>query len=892
MSMKILYDKSAEEALRMAETDPASGLSDAEAARRLEAFGKNRLAEGKRETFFQMFLSQFKDFLVIILIVAAVVSFFLGDVTEGVVIAAIVILNALLGAFQENRASNALAALKSLSSPSAKVLRGGGVKKVASEDVAPGDIIIVEAGDYIPADLRIIESVNLKIEESALTGESVPTEKDAAVVLAEGAPLGDRVNMAYMGTVATYGRGKGLVSATGMETEMGSIAKMLESGGEGLTPLQVKLDAFGKVLGIACLAICAVIFAIGLLRGDGLAETFMIAVSLAVAAIPEGLTVIVTVILALGMQRMVRINAIVKKLSAVEALGSTTVICSDKTGTLTQNKMTVTRVFGGAEFYDVSGTGYSPEGRITAKDGSDAANPALDKLFEGAANCVDAVFNKAESAIIGDPTEGALLVAAAKYSGAVSVMNRVGELPFDSGRKLMSVACDAGNIVPVAGSGRIQYTKGAPDETLRRCANICEGGAVRPITESDRAAISAANDEMAGSALRVLAVGFKYLEDGEPLGEDNLTFAGLLGMIDPPREEVKSAIATCRAAGIKVRMITGDHKATAAAIARQIGIEGYDSAMDGKDIDRASDAELTAAIQTTGVFARVSPEHKVRLVEAVRAGGDVVAMTGDGVNDAPSLNKADIGVAMGITGTDVSKEAADMILTDDNFATIVNAVEEGRTIYNNIVKVVGYLLSCNIGEILLIFVAMIAGLPVPLDAIQLLSINLITDALPAFALGMEPRDPDVMRRKPRDPALPIVDRPLLALVLAQSAFLAAACLGSYMYGHFVVKDEGIARSMCFVTIVCEELLRAYSSRALNKPFFLINPATNRFLIISVLASLAVLAVIAYVPAVQGIFDMVTLAPGLLGISVALAFAALLGDELVKAVYWSVKKKEA
>ncbi len=890
--MKNFYDISGEEALKELDSDVKNGLSAASASERLKKYGRNKLEGKKEKTFFQMLLSQFTDFLVIILIIAAIVSIGMKDYTEGIVIIAIVILNGILGVTQENKASNALKALKELSSPLAKVLRDGAVIKIQSDEVVPGDIVFLEAGDYIPADLRLIETVNLKIDESALTGESVSAEKKVDVVLPDNAGLGDRVNCAYMGTVVTYGRGMGVVCHTGMKTQMGSIAAMLEDTKEGTTPLQNKLNSFGKILGLVCLAICLIIFGIGVLRGLELQEMFMISVSLAVAAIPEGLTVVVTVILALGMQKMVKVNAIVKKLSAVETLGSTTVICSDKTGTLTQNKMTVLEIFDGSAFYNVSGTGYSVEGEITNSDsGEKSESDHLSKILTAAVLCNDSIYNKEEQQIIGDPTEGALLVVGAKYGVSSDELKakypRIQELPFDSDRKLMSTFHNIDGKI-------IMFTKGAPDEILRRSTSIYKDGSAQQMTINLREQVLSANETYAKRALRVLGVAYKEIGDIKEAdlinAEQDLVFCGLLGMIDPPRDEVKTAIEVCKNAGIQVKMITGDHKVTAAAIAEQIGIHSQTPAIDGNEIESLSSDALKEKVRTTNVFARVSPEHKVRLVEAIKANGNIVAMTGDGVNDAPSLKKADIGIAMGITGTDVSKEAADMILTDDNFATIVRSVEEGRTIYNNIKKVVGYLLSCNIGEILLIFIAMLAGMPVPLGAIQLLSINLVTDAFPAFALGMEEKEEGVMNNPPRDPREPIVNKRLLSLVLAQSVFLALSCLGAYMYGHFIIGNEQTARTMCFVTIVLEELLRAYSARSETTTLLRMNVFNNSFLNKSVLASIAFLLLAVYVPFLQPVFDTHALELTLMFTCLGFAIFAVAGNEISKAVVKKVYSK--
>lgn len=877
--MKYYFNQSATDTAKELEVNVAVGLTEEEAQERSVKYGKNRLEGGKEKSILQMALEQLKDFLVIILIIAAVVSIILGETLEGVIIIAIVILNTFLGVYQENKASNALKALKEMASPHAKVFRNEQVVEVASLDVVPGDIAIMEAGDYIPADVRLIEVVNLKVDEAALTGESVPVEKDADVVLAEDASLGDRINCAYMGTVVTYGRGKGIITDIGMETQMGNIADMLNDVPDETTPLQKKLDSLGKVLGIVCLAVCGVIFLLGLLRGMEFFDIFMLSVSLAVAAIPEGLTVVVTVVLAMGMQKMVKCNAIIKRLSAVETLGSTTVICSDKTGTLTQNKMTIQKLYNGKDSFDVSGTGYSPVGEVTDADGKTATD-AVKKVVEGGLLCNDATYNPEKETIIGDPTEGAMVVLAHKLSmekeAWESKCPRIQEIPFDSDRKLMSTYHEIDGKI-------VMYTKGAPDELLRRCVSIELDGQVEELSDAKREEILAKNQSFAEQALRVIGVAYRVVDKAvvDLEMENDLIFVGLMGMIDPPREEAKSAVAVCKKAGIQVKMITGDHKITASAIGAQLGIES-DCTVEGREIDEMSDEELCECVKTTNIFARVSPEHKVRLVDAVRANGNIAAMTGDGVNDAPSLKHADIGVAMGITGTDVSKEA-DMILTDDNFASIVSAVAEGRTIYANIRKVVGFLLSCNIGEILVLFFAMLIGFEEPLVAIQLLSINLITDAFPAFALGMEKEEAGVMDRKPRDPSEPIVNGKMTVAVALQSLALALGTLGSFAYGFYVHNDLDVARTACFLTLVLGELLRAYSARSESTFVFKMKIFENSYLNKCVLLSMLFMIASIYVPFLNPVFSTVPLTFDEMSVALILAFIPMLGGELAKII---------
>lgn len=887
--MEKFFTKSIEDVEGSLKTNISKGLTNTEAEERLKKDGENRLTGEKEKTILEMFFDQFKDFLVIILIIAGIVSIVVGvmegeGVLDGVIIMAIVILNAILGVFQENRANNALKALKEMSSPQAKVLRNGSIEKVASTDLVVGDVVILEAGDYIPADLRLIESANMKVDESSLTGESVASEKFANKLIQEDAGIGDQINCAFMGSIITYGRGKGIITHTGMNTQMGKIAKMLNTGDTESTPLQKKLNAFGKLLGTACIIVCVIIFGLGVIRKQHLMEVFMTAVSLAVAAIPEGLTVVVTVVLALGMQKMVKINAIVKRLSAVETLGSTTVICSDKTGTLTQNKMTVVKIFDGTDIWNVTGTGYIPEGKfIREKDNVETINLNVEKLLKGAVLCSDAAIHDNGNKIIGDPTEAGLIVVSAKANFTSEKMNkeypRINEIPFDSDRKLMSTVHKENDKI-------IMYTKGAPDVVLSRAKYIFCNGEVVPITEEHKKLIMDNNNKMAQSALRVLAISYKelvnYNSENINNEETDLIFIGLTGMIDPPREEAKEAVSVCKNAGIRAIMITGDHKTTASAIGRELGIITSDNeAMEGKEINNLSDEQLKETVKKISVFARVSPEHKVRLVDAVKANGNIVAMTGDGVNDAPALKRADIGVAMGITGTDVAKEAADMILTDDNFATIVHSVEEGRTIYSNIRKFVGYLLSCNIGEILIVFVAMLFNWGTPLLPIQLLMINLVTDAFPAFALGMEEKESNVMNKKPRDPNEPIVDKKMGIRIAVQSIFLAVATLISFRYGMYKYQDIQVARTFCFVTLVTGELLRAYSARSEETSIFKMKIFSNSFLNKSVLLSLAILLAIVYVPFLQTLFNTIPLAITAIDIALLLALLPVIGGELSK-----------
>lgn len=866
MENKKWYALRSTEAAEILNTSLSEGLSSETAQQRLKEFGYNELVGKKGPTLFEMFLDQFKDFLVIILIVASLISILIGEVIDSLVIIFIVILNAVLGVVQEYKANKALDALKKMAAPEAKVIRDSTVQVIPARELVPGDIVLLEAGNYVPADLRLVESVNLKIDESALTGESVPVEKDAEKVLNGEVPLGDRINCAFMGTVVTYGRGKGIVVSTGMKTEIGVIATMLESYEEEITPLQKKLEETGKVLGIASLVICGVVFLMGLFRGIPFLEIFMTAISLAVAAIPEGLPAIVTIVLALGLQRMVKRNAIIKKLHAVETLGSTTVICSDKTGTLTQNQMTATKIFTDGQFFSITGEGYRPFGDFYLNDKKvdPRSNPALELLLKIGALCNDAKLEEVSQEqdspswrILGDPTEGALVVAAAKAGLVTSELEksepRVKEIPFDSDRKLMTT-------IHPCGGKYVAYVKGAPDVLLSRSKYIYKTNQILPLTQDDIEEINAANKTMASQALRVLALAYRPLEKlpEEPKSEDiekELIFVGLIGMIDPPRPEAIEAIKICKQAGIRPVMITGDHKDTAVAIAKELGLmENETDVLTGAQLDSITDEELLKESKKVSVYARVSPIHKLRIVDAIKNNGNIVAMTGDGVNDAPALKKADIGVAMGITGTDVAKETADMILVDDNFASIVAAVEEGRVIYSNIRKFIFFLLSCNIAEILIIFVSMLAGLPIPLKPIQLLWINVLSDAFPALALGMENKEPDIMQRPPRKPEEPIIDGKMRWQIAIQSIFMTVAVIGVFVYALKTTADLEKARTFAFTTLIFSELLRAYTSRSETYSVFKIGFFSNRFMVLGTFISLILLLAVIYVPFLRTVFD--------------------------------------
>ena len=869
-------------------TSPETGLSEIEAEHRLAERGPNELVEAGRPSPWKMILDQFDNFIVIVLILAAVVSGVLGDFVEAAAILAIVVLNAVLGVIQERRAEEALAALRKLAAPEAQVVRDGHRRTVPAGTLVPGDIVVLESGNFVPADLRLTETVNLRIEEAALTGESVAVEKDASVVLRQDVSLGDRLNTAFMGTVVSYGRGRGVVVSTGMLTQIGMIAKMLQSVEEEPTPLQRRLDQMGKTLGWGALLVCGLVFGIGWLRGYEPLEMFLVAVSLAVAAVPEGLPAVVTITLALGMREMITRHALIRRLSSVETLGSTTVICSDKTGTLTQNQMTVTKLWVDRLAFDLTGRGLDPLGEIQ-KDGRPvnlAEYPAATTALWVAALVNDAEVepvSQNESGVtyraIGDPTEAALIVAAAKVGGRREMLARayprIDEIPFDSTRKRMTTIHKVKNpavedISPFYDSTVLEWevaaTKGAPDVILPLCTKYQQiDDTTLPMTEAMRVEILAANEAMAKEALRVLTVAYRVEVDvpdeaSPELIERDLTFVGLIGMIDPARPEARPAIAKARRAGIRTVMITGDYPDTARAIADEIGLlEHGHSVLTGRDLEAMDQEELEAVVMQVDVFARVSPEHKMRIVDALKAHDQIVAMTGDGVNDAPALKRADIGVGMGITGTDVVKETADMVLTDDNYASIVAAVEQGRVIYANIRKFVYFLLSCNVAEIAVIFIAILAGLPSPLTPIQLLWLNLITDGAPALALGLEKGDPDTMDRPPRPAREPIVNRTMQIGIGVQTIAIASVTLTAYLLGLRAAPDiPQVGETMAFVTLSFSELLRAFTARSERFPLIRLGLFSNRAMFYAVTSSLFLLLLVLYAPFLQPIFDTVPL----------------------------------
>jgi P-type Ca2+ transporter type 2C len=892
-----IHSRSVQNLADQLDTHIHNGLTAAQAAERLVSIGSNELLERPRAGLLKLLLAQFESFLIILLVVAAVISILLGETVDAAAILAIVVLNAVLGVVQESRAERALAALRKMAAPNALVIRDGAQIIIPARELVPGDVVFLEAGNYVPADLRLVESVNLRIDESALTGESHAAQKDADVVLDKDIPVGDRANSAFMSSLIAYGRGKGLVVATGMHTQIGMIAQMLQTYEEEPTPLQRRLDELGRTLGIAALAICGAIFVYGIVRDTApamiltqgfaaywsahltqIVDLFMTAVSLAIAAVPEGLPAVVTICLALGMQRMVSRHALIRKLAAVETLGSATVICSDKTGTLTQNEMTVTRGWVSGGEFAVEGEGCLPEGCF--RRGEEVFTPAADPdtffLLRGAVLCNDAHLEESGEAegertwrMIGDPTEGALMVAAAKAGirreDLDRDMPRAGEVPFDSARKRMTTIHPIPPDRRSEGSRWIACLKGAPDVVLDLCTAIRENGAETPLTPERRRAVLEANRAMAQRALRVLGVAYRTFPEQPDAAnaesvEREMVFVGMLGMIDPPRPEVTAAIRQARKAGLRTVMVTGDYPETARAIGEQIGLlEPGRRVLPGAEIDKLSEAEIIALADQVDVYARVSPQHKVRIVEALRARGDVVAMTGDGVNDAPALKRADIGIAMGITGTDVSKETADMVLTDDNYVSIVSAVEEGRTIYSNIRKFVYYLISCNIGEILIVLLAMIAGLPLPLRPIQLLWLNLVTDGAPALALGLEKGEPDVMNRPPRPAKEPVINREMSVGVAVQAVVMTAAVLGAFLYGleRYSGNLAG-AQTVTFTTLILSELLRAFTVRSERLSVFRIGFFTNRWMLLAVGSSLVLLLAVIYIPFFDPIFSTVPL----------------------------------
>lgn len=860
------YKKKPAELAEELGTDLKNGLSTSKAEQILKEHGHNELEAEKKASLFSKFVDQFKDPLTIILIIAAILSAFLGDLIETAIILAIVVINAGLSIYQEGKAEEAVEALQEMSSPSAKVIRDGKELEILSKNIVPGDIVLLETGDIVPADIRLIESSNLQIDESSLTGESVPVEKDAKVNFEEVTEIGDRTNYAHSSTIVSYGRGKGLVTDTGHDTEIGKIATSLQTVDDELTPLQKRLNDLSKLLGILVLAVCGIVLVVGLLRDYELLDMIMMSISLAVAAIPEGLAAIVTIVLSLGMGRMAERNAIVKKLLAVESLGTITTICSDKTGTLTQNEMTVQRAFVDNKVIDVAGTGYEPVGELSIEgktlDDSDA--PSLYTLMSIGALSNDSLLRQEDGLykIMGDPTEGALLTLAGKKGLKKNELEekypRIEEIPFDSDRKMMSTFHE--NFIE---NKIVSFTKGAPDLIIDRCDKKLVDGKVSEFTEEEKKLVLDKNIDFAKSALRTLAYAFKQYDElpseieSENI-ENNMIFVGITGTIDPARPEAKAAIKECKTAGITPIMITGDHLETAYAIAEDLGIANdHNQAMLGKELNTLDPEEIREVVKTKRVFARVSPENKVQIVEALKANGHIVSMTGDGVNDAPALKKADIGVAMGITGTGVAKNTAEVILMDDNFATIVHAVEEGRIIYNNIKNFVSFLLSCNIGEVLIVFLAILFGLPVPLTPIQLLWLNLVTDSFPALALGVEKGADDIMEEKPREPNEAIIDKKSGLVIGVQAVAITLATLGAYLFGIKVygLDSEG-SRTLAFATLITAELLRAFSARSSDHTLREIGFFSNKYMVYATGLSFGLLLIVLYIPALANLFEVI------------------------------------
>jgi len=860
-------------------TDAATGLSGQEAQRRLVEHGPNELQAAHRVSPWALFLQQFKNVLIIILLIATALSAFLGHEIEAIAIAVIVLLAVLLGFVQEYRAERAIEALREMAAPTASVLRDGLETEIPARELVPGDVIILRAGDKIPADARLIEAVNLQIEEAALTGESVPVEKNTAPIDSPNPALGDRRNIAYAGTAATYGRGRAVIVATGMNTEFGKIAQMLQTVETGRTPLQENLDKVGRSLAWAALVIVGLIVALGLLRGQPFVEMLIFGVALAVAVVPEALPAVVTISLAIGVQRMVHRHALMRRLSAVETLGSTSVICSDKTGTLTKDEMTIRKVYVAGRTLDLSGAGYEPQGQFLLNGAPFEPSAGLKQLLQSATMASDAHIIREQDGhwgIKGDPTEGALVVAAAKIGLEKDDLDkqfpRVNEIPFTSETKRMTT-------LHSAQQGVIACSKGALEIILDSCAKQLTDNGETMLDSAGRTAILEAAQRMAGEAMRVLAVASKSNATLES-AEREMTFLGFVGMIDPPRPEAKAAVQTCENAGIKAVMITGDHPITAQAIARELGILKAGRVVTGDELEAMTDAELEREVQNIEVYARVSPAHKLRVVTALQKNGQIVAMTGDGVNDAPALKKADIGIAMGITGTDVSKEAAAMTLTDDNFASIVAAVEEGRGIFSNIKKYLMYLLSSNLGEMGLMGVATLAGMPLPLSAVQILFVNLFTDGLPALALAVDPPEKDLMKRRPRNPSTGIFTRPVVALMAAGGVWSTIVNLGLFVWALRSGRSTEEAMTMTFMSLVLIQFFKAYNFRSdrhsvLNKPF------ANKWLNWSILLELVVMVLIVYLPFLHRPFGTYSLPLVDWVIVVILAFSVSPVLELVK-----------
>ncbi|MDD4269883.1 MAG: cation-translocating P-type ATPase [Pirellulaceae bacterium] len=898
---KAWYQLAHDDVCRQLETDASRGLAADEAERRTERYGPNELVERGGRSPWRILWEQVSGVMTVILLVAAAISIFLQEPIDAVVILAIVVLNAALGFYQEFKAARSMAALKRMSVPRVRARRGGDVREISARELVPGDIVLLETGNVVPADGRIVRGVNLRIQESALTGESVAVEKQADIVFESARPLADRRNMTYLGTTVTYGHGEIVVTATGMQTQLGQIADMIQSVGVETTPLQRRLEQLGKVLAVAALTIVALISAIGWLQGVESTELFMTAVSLAVAAVPEAMTAIVTIALSLGAQRMLKRNALIRKLPAVETLGSVSVICTDKTGTLTENRMTVTVIDVANHKLQVNPTAGATPGELTAEEGAPVGEgvlPALELLLIAGALCNDAMLRKEEGEpgtyrAIGDPTENALVLAAARF-GAVKgpleeSLPRTSEVPFDSQRKRMTTVhripsaeatlpASLREVLEQRAAGTdwpsyVAFSKGALNSLLEVSREVWVERRCQPLDDAWRERIGTAHDNLAAQGMRVLAVALRPMdaipanvEQGEL--ERDLIFVGMFGMIDPPRPEVKDAVEACRAAGIRPVMITGDHPLTARHIASQVGIGDDERFLTGQELDRLSAEELQSAVAGVSVFARVAPEHKLQLIAAFQAQGHVVSMTGDGVNDAPALKKGDIGVAMGITGTDVAKEASDMILIDDNFATIVAAVEEGRVIYDNVRKFIKYLLSCNASEVLVMFLGPLCGMPLPLLPLQILWMNLVTDGLPALALGVEPAEEDVMRRPPHSSSESIFGRGTGPFILIAGVILSLASLGGVAFLSLAsgeawlpfVRDAENWQTFLFTTLVFSQMALALCVRSESNPLFRLRLSANPFLLLALLVTVVLQLAVVYAPPLQALFHTRPLGP--------------------------------
>jgi len=858
------------EVLSTIKSDKDYGLSKVEANRRLAEHGPNELEAARRSSPWSMLGEQFKNILIIILIIAIVLSALLGHTVEAIAITVIMLFAVLLGFVQEYRAERAIEALKKMAAPTATVIRDGEEEDIPARDLVPGDIILIRAGDRISADSRLIEAINLQVEEAPLTGESVPVEKQTAALEGSELAIGDRKNAAYAGTIVTYGRGRGVVVATGMQTEFGKIAKLLQSVETGKTPLQQNLDKVGHLLARAAIVVVLLIVALGFFRGQPLLEMLIFGIALAVAVVPEALPAVVTISLAIGVQRMVKRNALIRRLPAVETLGCTSVICSDKTGTLTKDEMTVRKIFVAGKMLEVSGSGYEPHGQFSSNGSLIQPFPQLATLLSAGVLASDAhLVREGDNGhwhIKGDPTEGALVVAAAKANLHRPELDnqfpRVNEIPFTSETKRMTTLHESSH-------GMVAFSKGAPEVILNSCIGLLTERGQASLDTLERETILLSARQMAAEALRVLAVAQKpdaIIESAEK----EMTFLGLVGMIDPPRLEAKGAVQVCKEAGIKPVMITGDHPLTAEAIARELGILSNGSVVTGVQLEEMDEADLENKVESIDVYARVSPAHKLRVVTALQKKGHFVAMTGDGVNDAPALKKADIGIAMGITGTDVTKEAAAMTLTDDNFASIVAAVEEGRGVFDNIKKYLMFLLSSNIGEICLMAAATLLGLPLPLSAVQILYVNLATDGLPALALAVDPREADLMHRKPRNPRTGIFTRPVITLMLSGGLWSAGVNIGLFTWALNSGRSIEEAMAMTFVSLVLIQFFKAYNFRSdrnsvLNRPF------ANKWLNLAILWELGLLALVVYLPLLQTPFGTFSLPLIDWVIVVALAF---------------------